>query len=405
MCCTVNNGVNACPPGSFAGGWWKADNAALCGGGARYYIDCQAECTGCSSGCNPFCDSGCWNCQCHCASGTCDQRRVCCNVFRYGQCNQQIACGGPVLCRAISCMPPYEWMPCSTATATDDTTTDHSAPCLPGWDIMELHYYSSLGGPKGYLGVTVGAPFPIPGGWAQAFTLGEIYWSSATGARGLNGAIIQHFRSLGGTSGVLGFPTTDVIPNGDNRGWHADFQNGSIYWSATTGAHMLNGAFKPLWISAGGLGGYLGYPTDDPVHTSDGVGWTQTFERGQMWYHDGVGAHWLNAAMWSHYLSLGSTAGPLGYPTSNPTLTSNGRGWYASCQAGSLYWSAMTNAHAVYGPIYQAYAARRGPVGRLGFPVSDQYAWHGAGGNYQRVDFEHGYALEDGQGNVTVHIH
>src|SRR4029077_4203018 len=22
FCCTINNGVNACPPGSFAGGWW-----------------------------------------------------------------------------------------------------------------------------------------------------------------------------------------------------------------------------------------------------------------------------------------------------------------------------------------------------------------------------------------------
>ena len=24
FCCTINKGVNACPPGSFAAGWWKA---------------------------------------------------------------------------------------------------------------------------------------------------------------------------------------------------------------------------------------------------------------------------------------------------------------------------------------------------------------------------------------------
>lgn len=127
MCCSVNNGVNQCPPGTFAGGWWKADNAGLCGGGPRYYIDCQAECT-CSYGCDPFCNSGCWNYPCHCNndSSTCDNRLVSCNVFRYGQCNQQVACSGPVVCRQISCRPPYHWLPCSSVTAT--TTTRLTTP-------------------------------------------------------------------------------------------------------------------------------------------------------------------------------------------------------------------------------------------------------------------------------------
>ena len=41
----------------------------------------------CNNGCDPFCSQSCWNCQPHAASGTCDARRVCWNVFRYGQCN------------------------------------------------------------------------------------------------------------------------------------------------------------------------------------------------------------------------------------------------------------------------------------------------------------------------------
>ena len=32
FCATVNKGVNACPPGSIAAGWWKMDGASLCGG-------------------------------------------------------------------------------------------------------------------------------------------------------------------------------------------------------------------------------------------------------------------------------------------------------------------------------------------------------------------------------------
>src|SRR3954470_15620531 len=62
MCCTINEGVNRCPPGSFAGGWWKADGARLCGGRARYYVDCQAKCTHCGCHGSAYCGEKCWNC-------------------------------------------------------------------------------------------------------------------------------------------------------------------------------------------------------------------------------------------------------------------------------------------------------------------------------------------------------
>ena len=100
------------------GGWWKADHSSYCGGGARYYIDCNAF-------------AGDHTYTCHCASGTCDQRRVACNQFRYGQCNQQIGPYGPVVCRVVSCRPPWEYdSTCRTASATDNATADHNAPCL-----------------------------------------------------------------------------------------------------------------------------------------------------------------------------------------------------------------------------------------------------------------------------------
>jgi hypothetical protein len=143
FCCTVNDGINKCPPGTFVGGWWKADGSAFCcdANGAsrpRYYIDCQGSCTKCSNGCggyNSFCTSSCRNCSCRCGSSeTCDQRKVCCNNFRYGQCHTEIACGGPVACRVVTCVPPYQLYPsCGTSSATDNRTAHHSAPCLtPG---------------------------------------------------------------------------------------------------------------------------------------------------------------------------------------------------------------------------------------------------------------------------------
>ncbi|MGI8665291.1 MAG: twin-arginine translocation signal domain-containing protein [Jatrophihabitans sp.] len=120
FCCTINAGRNTCPPDSFIGGWWKADNSSFCGGSARYYIDCNAYRDGRYS--------------CHCNTTTCDQRRVACNQFRYGQCNTQIPYSntGTVLCRVISCTPPWVQYGgvCSSSAATDNNTASHTAPCL-----------------------------------------------------------------------------------------------------------------------------------------------------------------------------------------------------------------------------------------------------------------------------------
>jgi hypothetical protein len=118
MCCSINNGHNTCPPGTYAGGWWKADRSSYCGGSARYYIDCNAK-------------PG-THFRCHCNTGSCDQRRVACNIFRYGQCNTQIKGVTAVVCRQISCRPPWELYPgvCGRSSATDNNTAEHNAPCL-----------------------------------------------------------------------------------------------------------------------------------------------------------------------------------------------------------------------------------------------------------------------------------
>jgi uncharacterized membrane protein YgdD (TMEM256/DUF423 family) len=131
FCCTINSGINACPPGTFAGGWWKADGSVYCAG-PRYYIDCMGECHGCSCGGGSFCPS-CDGLACECALGTCDNRHVGCTEFRYGQCHQEIGCSGRISCRVVSCTPP--WMldaSCSAVAQTDDATANHFAPCQDG---------------------------------------------------------------------------------------------------------------------------------------------------------------------------------------------------------------------------------------------------------------------------------
>ena len=128
FCCTIT-GINACPPGTIAAGWWKADGSQYCNG-SRYYIDCNATCH-CGTGriCADNCSDSPWGCGC--ANGDCNNRKAGCTAFRYGQCNQQVATVGRIACRVVSCDPAYLALGnCAPTVAVDDSTANHNQPCL-----------------------------------------------------------------------------------------------------------------------------------------------------------------------------------------------------------------------------------------------------------------------------------
>jgi len=117
FCCTIT-GSNTCPAGTVAAGWWKADGSGFCGGGPRYYIDCNVV-----PGQHP--------CDCGCANGDCGNRKACCTRFRYGQCHQEMPEVGAIMCRVVTCTPPWVFdSTCTTSTATDNNTARHDAACL-----------------------------------------------------------------------------------------------------------------------------------------------------------------------------------------------------------------------------------------------------------------------------------
>jgi hypothetical protein len=124
FCCEINKGVNECPSGTFPGGWWMCTDyrgRQLCAGqGVRYYVDCNAL-----PG-RPF-PGG-----CVCANNSCDDRRVNCNIFRYGQCNTHIGGVTAVVCRMVVCQNPgsIPALNCSSSVAVDDAVCAHEAPCL-----------------------------------------------------------------------------------------------------------------------------------------------------------------------------------------------------------------------------------------------------------------------------------
>jgi hypothetical protein len=437
FCCTVNNGANTCPTGSYVAGWWKIDASPFCRDAPRYIIDCNR-----SPGAS---------CSCRCADDPCDGRRVCCNVFRYGQCNTQIGGVTEVVCRVVTCAPPWEWDPaCSRTVRTDNRTVTHNSRCLPGRypSHIEIRYQD-----LGMTGSVLGAPATperdaARGGRYRRYERGSIYWTSATGARYVLGAIDRRYRDLGGTGGPLRYPRTD--PQGAGSGGElVRFQRGTIYRFDETGAHGVTGRsdgryrqldaqrgvlrrparsttgsrrgwrvtrFERGWIheSPGGaavelhgpvlrhydgLGGIadsgLGHATSPP-RVRGGI-LAQHFERGVVLGPEGGQVRAVRGRIARRYADLDLAAGPWGVPLADQRSIAGGE--VAVFATVTAYHSSGTGVRALSGPVLDRYLEEGGPAGSLGFPTTDVFTDRAG---QQRATFEGGAIVVDPGGVSRV---
>ena len=154
----------------------------------------------------------------------------------------------------------------------------------------------------------------MAGGRARNYTGGRLYWSAEHRRPPVSGAILTKYLAGGGPA-VLGFPTADGV---NVTGGRASYFTGArIYWSSATGAHTLRGRSSPsTWQPA------------DPVATG----------------------------------------------SRRPTCMNVTGGAYAHFTGSrSIFWSAPTLAHLVYGPIRTRYAALGYQRSCLGFPTTDRF--------------------------------
>ncbi|MDQ1663722.1 MAG: hypothetical protein QOJ68_3702, partial [Blastococcus sp.] len=298
--------------------------------------------------------------------------------------------------------------------------------------------WSSLGAERGTLGYPTSDVTTAADGQGSyaTFQRGAIFWSLATGAQAVQSPVQALFTSLNAEHGALGYPTTSTRPTGDGVGRYQHFQNGSIFWSPTTGAQALLGPVKDLWASSGyergrfgypttsvttaadGVGQYahfqkgsifstpthgvravlgpirdawassgyasgpLGYPTSDSAATADASGQSAQFEHGSIYWSAATGARILTGPVADRWLSDGAQQGPLGYPTTSTGVTSDGVGRYQHFQKGSIFWSPSTDARALVGPIRDLWASLGYERGALGYPTSDVTAAAVGGGRY-----------------------
>ncbi|MBW3604954.1 MAG: hypothetical protein KY460_08590 [Actinobacteria bacterium] len=446
FCCTINGGANTCPDYSYVAGWWKVDASAFCLGAPRYYIDCNRRPNR--------------SCRCRCNTrGGCDRRRTCCNVFRYGQCNTHVKGVTAVVCRIVTCTPPWEWdRSCGRTVRTSESTRTHSSSCLPGTNPSRIEIkYQDLGLVGSFLGAPDGRERDADrNGRKRRYDKGMILWHRDHGAHEVHGWLARRYRRSGAETGPLGYPRTDHRPVGDRSGQIVRFERGSIYRKFGGPTTIVLGRVDRRYRKLGGPRGRLGYPTSDTMPTN-ARGTATRFERGAIFDSPDTDAVAVLGRIATVYLERGGPggsglgfpvaphrsvdggggrkqrfedgliigpsprrvfvvrepirrrymgemdgpSGPWGYPITHTGEIVDKDGLWNRFQRAVVYWSPQTGSHWFErGTIYRRYRIEGGASGRLGFPIADQDV---TPDGLQRVTFEHGaITYEPESGAVEV---
>lgn len=145
--------------------------------------------------------------------------------------------------------------------------------------------WKAAGGEDSVLGAKQGDVYAVGNGFAQNFAGGKVFFTPATGARAMYGAVLDKYESLGGPGGSdLGFPLINEVP--DLAGPDSRVSTFSapdkpvIFWTPDHGAFVVRGAMKAAWDKLGSSGGVLGVPVGD--ETYDGELATQPFSSGKV---------------------------------------------------------------------------------------------------------------------------
>ncbi|WP_041311927.1 LGFP repeat-containing protein [Mycobacterium sp. JS623] len=272
------------------------------------------------------------------------------------------------------------WLaPAALATPQDDA----DAAITAAWQ--------AAGGDTGPLGPKDGGVYPAGDGFGQNFPGGKIFFTPATGAHAMMGAILDKYMSLGGPAdGDLGFPTIDEgagkAPDSRNTTFSAP-DNPVIFWTPDTGARVVRGPINAAWDKLGGSAGALGVPSDDETYHGNLI--TQKFTGGEVSYDrkskdfttvppelagELTGLQYSEdptSAINTARRAAGGPLGPLGAAQGEPyKIGTDGLG--QNFAGGKIFFSPATGANVVTGQVLAKYESVGGPQGDLGLPASSE---------------------------------
>lgn len=190
--------------------------------------------------------------------------------------------------------------------------------------------------------ITNETPTPFRRGAFNHFQGGSIYWSPATGAREVRGGIRATWAALGWENSAVGFPLTDELRTPYKFGAFNHFERGSIYWSPATQAREVRGAIRDKWAALGWENGFLGFPLTNETPTPSRPGAVNVFQGGSIYWAPGVGAHVVHGAILARWGQVGWENSTLGFPVTDEYAVPGGR--RSDFQHGSITWTPAAGA-------------------------------------------------------------
>ena len=244
---------------------------------------------------------------------------------------------------------------------------------VPVFDTM-LDRYLAIGGSGSNMGLPLGSERDgaVNGTKVQDFAGGQMYYSPATGGQEVYGGILQVYKSLGAERSWLGLPTTGELAGPVDGSRVSHFQNGSLYWSPSTGIVATTGPIGTTYRTSG-IGKVIGLPTAPQTAGAQPGVTVQNFQRGRIYHSAATGAQEVYGGILSTYLAMGAERSWLGLPTTGELAGPVDGSRVSHFQNGSLYWSPSTGIVATTGPIGTKY--RTSGIGKvIGLPVAPQTA-------------------------------
>lgn len=190
------------------------------------------------------------------------------------------------------------------------------------------------------LGLPIEDERVVAGVRVQSFEKGALHHGNATGTSALWGpTYLRHRTSL---AKLLGAPKS-ATPQGTAQypDMYTQFERGRIYYAAHLGAFEVHGLIHEHYSSLGGPTGLLGFPVSDEeaVRSASGaeIGRVSVFEKGAIYFCDACGAHEVHGRILDAYRKLGGPASALGFPISDELGAQNGVR-YGAFQNGVIVW-------------------------------------------------------------------
>ncbi|WP_171058309.1 N-acetylmuramoyl-L-alanine amidase [Modestobacter altitudinis] len=176
--------------------------------------------------------------------------------------------------------------------------------------------YMAAGGPT-VLGAPTTDERPTPDGVGRFnhFANGaSVYWTPATQAQLVAGQIRNLWQSTGWETGPLGYPTSGELGAGGGA-LYQTFKTGTVYWTPQAGAVEVHGPIAARWTALGGLSWAV--PTSSQKKAATGT-YVNTFSGDRsIYYTSATGAKVVQGQIRQVWLALGGLAGRLGVPTSD----------------------------------------------------------------------------------------